>query len=483
MNTVDPWTSQWIKKVVNSNNEECAIKHMRSFVHESRQEQVTPRLIRQLREINELEAQFILQELQQKPKFVQRKRQSDNTFKIKATLESPSGETFDVITLLDSGCTGTTINERFAKEKGLKMYKLPIPIPVYNADGSINSAGSIREFTIVEMRIGDHSEQIAMAMSNLSTHPIFLGYDWLRKHNPQIDWKAKTLQFACKNKHAPGLLDPEIDDKEAEPERLFMIDYEYFRNLSTDIAITAGESKQTKTFKEIIPEAYHKYKDVFAKEAFNELFPCRPWDHAIKLLPGNHKVDCKTYNLTTAKQKELNEFLEENLSTGRIRPSKSQFASAFFFIKKKDGKLHPIQDYRKLNDITVKNRYPLPLISELIDKLKNAKYYTKLDIRWGYNNIRMKEGDEWKAAFQTNRGLFEPLVMFFGLCNSSTTFQTMMNHIFHDLINKEKVVVYMDDIMIFTKTLNEHRQIVREVLKILRENKLSLKHTKCDFET
>ena len=193
MNTVDPWTSQWIKKVVNSNDEERAIKHVKSFVHESHQEQVTPRLIRQLREINELEAQFVLCELQQKPRFVQRKRQSDNTFEIKATLESPSGETLDIITLLDSGCTGTTINERFAKEKELKMYKLPVPIPVYNADGSINSAGSIREFAIVEMRIGDHSEQIAMAMSNLSTHPIFLGYDWLKKHNPQIDWKAKTL--------------------------------------------------------------------------------------------------------------------------------------------------------------------------------------------------------------------------------------------------------------------------------------------------
>ena len=349
-------------------------------------------------------------------------------------------------------------------------------------DGSINSTGSIREFAIVEMRIRDHSEQIAMAMSNLSMHPIFLGYDWLKKHNPQIDWKTKTLQFTCENEHTPGLLDPGIDNEEAEPKQLFMINYEYFRNLSTDIAIAAGESKQTKTFEEIVPEAYHEYKDVFAKEMFDELPLRRPWDHAIELLPGNHKVDCKTYNLTTAKQKELDDFLEENLSTGCIRPSKSQFASAFFFVKKKDGKLCPVQDYRKLNDITIKNRYPLPLISELINKLKNAKYYTKLDIQWGYNNIRMKEGDKWKAAFRTNRGLFEPLVMFFGLCNSPTTFQTMMNHIFRDLISKEKVVVYMDDIMIFTKTLDEHRQIVREVLKILHENKLSLKHTKCDFE-
>ena len=97
-----------------------------------------------------------------------------------------------------------------------------------------------------------------------------------------------------------------------------MIDYEYFRNLSTDIAIAAGESKQTKTFEEIVPEAYYEYKDVFAKKTFNELPPHQPWDHAIELLPGNHKVDCKTYNLTTAKQKELDNFLEENLSTGRI---------------------------------------------------------------------------------------------------------------------------------------------------------------------
>ena len=112
------------------------------------------------------------------------------------------------------------------------------------------------------MRIGDHSEQIATAMSNLSTHPIFLEYDWLKKHNPQINWKAKTLQFMCDNEHIPGLLDPEINDEEVEPKWLFMIDYEYFRNLSTEIAIMAGELKQTKTFKEIVPEPYHEYKDI-----------------------------------------------------------------------------------------------------------------------------------------------------------------------------------------------------------------------------
>jgi hypothetical protein len=118
-------------------------------------------------------------------------------------------------------------------------------------------------------------------------------------------------------------------------------------------------------------------------------------------------------------------------------------ASPVFFIKKKDGTLRLVQDYRALNTITIKNKYPLPLISELIEKLRGAKYFTKLDVRWGFNNVRMKEGDEWKSAFRTNRRLFEPLVMFFqvGLTNSPATFQTMMNDIFRDLIAEGVVVV------------------------------------------
>ncbi|SJL08411.1 uncharacterized protein ARMOST_11774 [Armillaria ostoyae] len=109
-------------------------------------------------------------------------------------------------------------------------------------------------------------------------------------------------------------------------------------------------------------------------------------------------------------------------------------ASLFFFVKKKDGKLCPIQDYCKLNEMMIKNRYPLLLISEMMDKLGSAKYFTKLDIRWGYNNVRIKKDNEWKATFRTNHGLFEPTIMFFRLTNSPATFQWMMNDIFKDLI-------------------------------------------------
>jgi hypothetical protein len=156
-------------------------------------------------------------------------------------------------------------------------------------------------------------------------------------------------------------------------------------------------------------------------------------------------------------------------------------ASPFFFIKKQDGSLCPIQDYRKLNKGTVKNKYPLPLIQELLDKTKRAKFITKLDVQWGYNNIRIKEGDEWKAAFRTNRGLFEPTVMFFGLTNSLAMFQGFMNHIFRDLIDEGHVVVYLDDILIFADNRSHHDALVRRVLQILRENKLFLKPEKCSF--
>jgi len=139
-----------------------------------------------------------------------------------------------------------------------------------------------------------------------------------------------------------------------------------------------------------------------------------------------------------------------------------------------------VQDYRYLNKGTIKNNYPLPLIPELIDRIGNVKVFTKLDLRWGYNNVRIKEGDEWKAAFTCQDGAFEPLVMFFGLCNSPGTFQTMMNEIFHDMA--VVIMVYINDILIFTMTEEGYDEIVQEVLHRLRANDLFLKPEKCFFK-
>src|SRR5882724_4563692 len=159
-------------------------------------------------------------------------------------------------------------------------------------------------------------------------------------------------------------------------------------------------------------------------------------------------------------------------------------ASPVFFIKKKDRSLHLIQDYHKLNALTMKNAYPLPLIPNILNTVSGAKakHFTNLDVRWGYNNVRIKDGDKWKVAFQTNQGLFKPLVMFFGLTNSPVTFRMMMNNIFRELIDKGVVVIYMDDILIFGgQTKEEHHTIVVRVLDILCRHRLYLKAEKCTF--
>jgi len=231
---------------------------------------------------------------------------------------------------------------------------------------------------------------------------------------------------------------------------------------TTSQKLAEGARQSAEAWKEpfIPPDCVRGFESVFAKKNFDILPEHRQWDHAIKLIPGSEPKSLKVYPLSPVEQKELDSFLEENLHTGRICPSKSPMAAPVFFIKKKNGSLQLVQDYRALNSMTVKNKYPLPLISELVSQLCGARYFTKLDVCWGFNNVCIKPRDEWKAAFQTNRGLFKPLVMFFGMTNSPATFQTMMNNIFRNLIVEGIVVVYLDDILIFTKTEEEHAQAV-----------------------
>jgi hypothetical protein len=157
-------------------------------------------------------------------------------------------------------------------------------------------------------------------------------------------------------------------------------------------------------------------------------------------------------------------------------------ASPVFFIKKKNSELQLIQDYWKLNNITIKNCYPLPLAADIINWLQNAKIFTKFDVCWSYHNVRIRRGNEWKAAFVINQGLFEPKVMFFGLTNLSATFQLLINSIFADLITQDKVAVYLDNILIWSSTLEEHCKIVHEVLYRLQTHDLYLHPKKCEFK-
>jgi len=186
-----------------------------------------------------------------------------------------------------------------------------------------------------------------------------------------------------------------------------------------------------KTNPEDLPEYIRPFTHLFNKKKFEKLPKRREWDHKINLTDEAPKeLNAKVYAMTLKEEEALNQWPDEQLKAGLIVESKSRYAAPCFYIPKKDGSLQLVQDYRKLNQVTIKDKTPLPLIGEVIDKFKEVRYFNKLDLIWGYNNVQIKEGDEWKAAFLTNKELFEPQVMYFGLCNSLGTFQRMMNSIF-----------------------------------------------------
>jgi len=221
----------------------------------------------------------------------------------------------------------------------------------------------------------------------------------------------------------------------------------------TTVSTTLAKAEQPKNVK--IPPEFRRYDKVFSDEEAQRLPKHQLWDHKIDLIPGMEMKKTTVYHLTPIEKVALKEYIEDGLKRGTLRRSEAPHACSFFFIDKKDGKLRPVQDYRPLNAITVKNAAPIPLIPELVDKLLGARFFTKLDVRWGYNNIRVREGDEWKTAFKTPMGLYESTVMTFGLCNAPATFQTFMDIEFGPLIKGGHVVVYLDDILIYATTITE----------------------------
>ena len=237
-----------------------------------------------------------------------------------------------------------------------------------------------------------------------------------------------------------------------------------FKSRRTKATETMDNKKQDnrkigKELDKINPEDLLEYIQPFT-HIFNKKFEKLPerhgWDYEINLTNKAPKeLNTKAYTMILKEEKSLNQWLDEQLKAELIVKSKSRYAAPCFYIPKKDSSLQLVQDYRKLNQVTIKDKMLLPLIEEVIDKLKEAKYFNKLDLIWGYNNIWIKEGDEWKAAFLINKGLFKSQVMYFGLYNSPGTFQRIMNSIFWELLHEGILANYMDDFMIPAKTMEE----------------------------
>jgi len=373
------------------------------------------------------------------------------SLKQKVELETTdTGEVKSVNSFVDSGATREFVDCHYAKSNRLHTWKLSKPIPVYNVDGTLNEADSITEVVDLILRYRNHSEWTLFSVTGLGKQKLILGQSWLQKHNLEIDWATREVKMSrCPPQCCSGCRDearveriawqaeiwwteavsdgpaPELhtDSEEEEPEEAEELIGPGDRIFAIGLIPAPAEIRATssvpqrlaKAFKcnseastpsgRSIPEHLKEFNSVFSKESFDALPESKKWDHAVELIPGEKASNCKVCPLAPTEQKELDQFLKENLETGRICLSKSPMASPVFFIKKKDGTLRLVQDYQALNAMTVKNKYPLPLISKLINKLRGAKYFTKLDVRWGFNNVRMKEGDEWKAAFWTNRGL------------------------------------------------------------------------------
>ena len=308
--------------------------------------------------------------------------------------------------------------------------------------------------------MGQNTTTLRFFLSDLREQKVILGYPWFTATQPRIDWKKGWIDHsqlpivlrAPNAQKATFVLRIRNVPQPVQKERYFLCRVIVHLEQPEDADLTK------------VPEEFHRHMKVFSKQKSQWLPRRMAWDHTIELLPNALKsLAGRLLRLPQDKIREIKKFTAEHLQQGMIRAGKGPYAASFFFVKKADGKLRPVKDYWPLNKYTKKNRNISPLIPQVINQLAGCTLFTKFNIRWGYNNIRIKEGDEWKAAFLTPQGLFEPLVMFFGLTDSLATFQAMMNEIFRMEVAQGWLSVYMDDISIHTNPFNgeteqQHKQ-------------------------
>ncbi|KAJ3565343.1 hypothetical protein NP233_g7688 [Leucocoprinus birnbaumii] len=415
-----------------------------------------------------------------------------------------------VIALIDSGAQENFISKNYVEQNNMTQQPLKgPPITVQYANGSSNPDATIHSFVSLNSIIDGKQCNIRTLVAQLSEKDLILGYPFLEEYNPDIDWQNRTFQWRpdkekrfnelshstnrpvdictltlnhlailhTTNPIADNWTEDPFDSEYRNSAEINFLEYSLSQEMDPIISTPAELN-----YKATMAKPYSEYASLF-DEKQSERFPLsRVYDHKIDTTPEFVPKSFKAYQLSPGETEEVKTFIEENLRKGYIQESESPMASPMFFVGKKDGKLRPCQDYRYLNKYTIKNAYPIPMISQIMDKLKNAKYFTKLDVRLGYNNIRIREGDQWKAAFKTPLGLYEPTVMFFGLTNSPATFQHMMDTIFARMLDKGNIIIYMDDILVWGETIEELRERTIQALEILKTNDLYLKLEKCEFE-
>ncbi|KAJ1588629.1 hypothetical protein NDA11_002950 [Ustilago hordei] len=369
----------------------------------------------------------------------------------------------------------------------------------------------------MQVSIGTHNLGVVEAsVADTADYDLILGFTELRRLKPTIQWDTGQLEFKTQEQDRPPRRPPEAaragdltmrrptlhGNEFVSAERIlraaledgpigFMLLEEPPSSLPAFGFVPTGADKGVEMeVEEVdkvvtaadIPKPYQHLRDVFDEVEADKLPHHTEHDLHLELTEGGKPPQGPLYLKGPKEMSELRRYLDENLEKGFIRPSKSPARSPVLFVPKKDGGLRLCVDYRGLNEITVKNRAPLPLIEEQLFLLRKARIYTKLDLRAAYNLIRIAKGDEWKTAFGTQLGLYEYLVMPFGLANAPAHFQSFINDIFRDIIGVY-VVVYLDDFLIFSDTEEVHVKHVTEILTRLRSNRLFAKLSKCEFHT
>ena len=417
--------------------------------------------------------------------------------------------------LIDSGASSDFVDSRFAARFGFELTPKAEPSTLYVIDGRPIESGNVTHSCSVKVQVGGAPHSMSLDVTQLGAYPIILGMPWLHALNPSIDWRRNQLLFPDSGEtssavtvrglpfvpNAPPDTPLDIAWLDADGiEACAMMEGSthgtlfYQEDDDMILGATSEFDARPSTFsddipdspeyiaelKKIVPETYHSFLLAFSKRKADSLPPHRPYDLTIELEEGKSPPFGPLYSLSETELQALSAWIKDNLSKGFIRASQSPAGSPILFVKKKSGELRLCVDYRALNNITIKNRYPLPLIPEALDRLRNARVFTKLDLRGAYNLVRVKKGEEWKTAFRTRYGHFECLVMPFGLTNAPAVFQHFMNDVFRDLLDIN-VLVYLDDILIFSDHPMKHTAEVRKVLQRLIDHGLYAKAEKCEF--
>ncbi|KAJ1576474.1 hypothetical protein NDA12_005468 [Ustilago hordei] len=424
-----------------------------------------------------------------------------------------TADPFEEATDSGDGHTGST-ETGDPEAMDLSSYQQPMDPDHEEEHDDDDNEGNSQILSLVS--IGTHNLGVVEAsVADTADYDLILGFTELQRLKPTIQWDTGQLEFKTQEQDRPPRRPPEAaragdltmrrptlhGNEFVSAERIlraaledgpigFMLLEEPPSSLPAFGFVPTGADKGVEMEVEVdkvvtaadIPKPYQHLRDVFDEVEADKLPHHTEHDLHLELIEGGKPPQGPLYLKGPKEMSELRRYLDENLEKGFIRPLKSPARSPVLFVPKKDGGLRLCVDYRGLNEITVKNRAPLPLIEEQLFLLRKARIYTKLDLRAAYNLIRIAKGDEWKTAFGTQLGLYEYLVMPFGLANAPAHFQSFINDIFRDIIGVY-VVVYLDDFLIFSDTEEVHVKHVTEVLTRLRSNRLFAKLSKCEFHT